>query len=137
MAKRNEYVDDAYIEKVKHHLHNNLGLPDDPYVSPTRSTFNQEVVDELIHKGERWAQLESHDHVVVTDRGRFINTGRIRQYTMRFSPSNMHMYVSEEKINVPKVFEDNGWEFDIKKIKSHYIKNKWRYQDYSAYKYKY
>lgn len=130
MVKR-KYVDDAYIEKVEHYLYNNLGLPDDYFVPEARNTFNQEVVDELIHKGEKYIRLKDYDHVIATDKGRFINTGNPRQYTMRFSPTAMHMYVTEEKIDVVKIFEEQGWDYNLKKIKKHYIKNNWRFRDYS------
>ena len=128
---KNKYVTDEYVKQVEHHLYNNLGLPDDPYVSPPRSTFNQEVVDKLILKGEKYTRLKEHDHVVATDKGRFINTGNPRQYTMRFSSTSLHIYVTDDKIDVVKLFEQEGWDYDVKKIKKNYIKNNWKYRDYT------
>lgn len=130
MAKT-KYVTDDYIEKVEHYIYNNLPLSDLEDVSDTLDSFNKEVVKEIVKEGEQWVQLPEFEHVILTNTGRFINTHKIRQYSVRFSPNTMHMYINSKKIKAEELFEEQGWEFDIKKIKAQYIKNNWAYNDYT------
>ena len=130
MAK-GKYVTDDYIEKVEHYLYNNLPLSDLEDVSDTLASFNKEVVKEIVKKGEEWVQLPEFEHVILTSTGRFINTYKIRQYSVRFSPNTMHMYISSKKIKAEEIFQEQGWEFDVKKIKAKYKKNNWAHNDYT------
>lgn len=133
MAKT-KYVTNDYIEKVEHYLYNNLPLSDLEDVSNPVEEFNPEVVKEVLKKGERWVQLKDHPHVIVTDKGRLINTYKIRQYHVRFTPNTLIITISSEKVEVQDIFEEQGWEWNLDKIKRDYSKYNWNFRDYSDYK---
>lgn len=132
MAKH-RYVDDDYIQKVEHYLYNNLDISHLYDVPNPVEDFNPEVVKEILKEGEQWVQIPEFEHVILTSRGRFVNTKKIRQYSVRFSPNTIHMYIESKKISAEDIFEEQGWEFDVKKIKQEYINNKWAYNDYTDY----
>jgi len=49
-------------------------------------------------------------------------------YKPTFTVINIHIYVQKQKQDVPKLFEANGWNFDIKQILDAYKKNNWVYE---------
>lgn len=47
----------------------------------------------------------------------------------------MVAYVSDTKIDCEKIFEEQGWDYNVHKIRKLYDKYKWIYQDTTKYKY--
>lgn len=134
MAKT-KYVTDDYIKKVNHYLNNDLPLKE-LYTDVFKSDYNQSVVDDFIKKGEKYVRLEGDlDHVVLTSYGRLINTKRITQYSLRFTQNTIVTYVCDKKVDMPAIFEKQGWEYDFKKILNKYKKYKWTFQDTTKYSY--
>lgn len=132
---KTKYVTDDYIKKVEHYLNNDLPLKE-LYTDVYTSDFNQKVVDSLIKKRERYVRLEGDlDHVVITSFGRLINTKRISQYSLRFTQNTIVAYVCDKKIDIPAIFEREGWEYNFKKILSNYRKYNWTFQDTTKYSY--
>lgn len=127
---KTKYVTDDYVEKVNHYVYNNLSLRD-LYVSQADDSFNEEVVKEVLDKDEQYIQLENRPHVILTSKGRLINTVKIRQYSVRFSPNTVYVYISSEHINMEELFLENGWEYSFEQIKNTYKKRGWVHQDYS------
>ena len=131
-----KYVTDDYIEKVEHYLYNNLRIPYDEDVSETVYYFNKAVAEKILKEGEEYIQLEDElEHVIITSLGRLINTRKIRQYSVRFSPHSIHAFVSRNKIDIPQKFEEQGWDYDFKTIKHNYTKYNWRHTSYEKYLY--
>ena len=132
---KTKYVTDDYIKKVEHYLNNDLPLKE-LYTDIYTSDYNQSVVDKLIKKRERYVRLEGDlDHVVITSFGRLINTKRISQYSLRFTQNTIVAYVCDKKIDLPAIFEREGWEYDFKKILNNYRKYNWTLQDTTKYSY--
>lgn len=129
------YISDNYIAEVDHYINNDLDLTE-LYKDDTVSKFNQDVVDRLIKKGEKYVRL-SHDldDVIVTSFGRLINTSRVNQYNIRLTTGSFVVYVRGKKIDLQKIFLDNGWNYDYDFIKGNYDKYKWKYQDVKKYVY--
>ena len=129
------YISDNYIAEVNHYINNDLDLTE-VYKDDTVSNFKQDVVDNLIKKGEKYVRLPHDlDHVIVTSYGRLINTSRVNQYNIRLTPGSFVIYVSGKKIDLKKIFGDNGWYYDYDTIKGNYDKYKWKYQDVKKYVY--
>ncbi len=136
MAKT-KYVTNDYIEQAHHYIYNDLDLLD-LYKDKDVSEFNQSVVDRFIKKGEKYIRLEGdYDYVIITSLGRLINTKRISQYSVRFTKNTMVVYVSDNKVDLRKVFEEEGWDYDVQKILKRYKRNKWMFRDTSDYDGKY
>jgi len=134
-VKRADYITDNYIKDVEHYLYNDLPI-DKFYEDTNISKFNQRVIEGLLKKGEKYTRLKhERDHIVLTSFGRCINTHLVKQFCMRISAHTFHLYVTGKKINLPKIFKQEDWEYDFNVIKNKYIKNKWKYQDTSKYSY--
>lgn len=129
------YISDNYIEEVHHYINNDLDLTD-LYKDDTVSSYRQDVVDSLLKKGEKYVRLTHDlDHVVATSYGRVINTSKINQYNIRLTAHSIVIYVIGKKIDLKKIFSDNGWDYDYHAIKANYDKYNWKYQDVKKYVY--
>lgn len=129
------YISDDYIAKAHHYINNDLDITD-LYNDVNASRYRQDVVDKLIKKGEKYVRLtDDIDDVIVTSFGRLINTYMCRQYSIRLTSTSLVVYVRGKKIDLPKVFRDNKWDFNYKKILKNYNKYKWKYQDIKKYVY--
>ena len=136
MAKT-KYVTNDYIEQAHHYINNDLDILD-LYKDDDISFYSQRVVDRMLRKGEKYVRLDGDlDYVVITSLGRLINTKRISQYSVRFTKNTMVVYVTDLKIDVKDIFEEEGWKYDVHKIKKTYKKNKWMFRDTSDYDGKY
>jgi len=135
--KKRDYVTKGYIEEVHHYIYNDLDILD-LYKDKDVSEFNQSIVDRFIKRGEKYIRLEGeYDHVIITSLGRLINTKRITQYSIRFTKNTMVVYVSDNKIDVKDIFEQQGWDYDVKKILNRYKRFKWSFRDTTDYDGKY
>jgi len=135
--KKRDYVTKGYIEEVYHYIYNDLDILD-LYKDKDVSEFNQSIVDRFIKRGEKYIRLEGeYDHVIITSLGRLINTKRITQYSIRFTKNTMVVYVSDNKIDVKDIFEQQGWDYDVKKILKRYKRFKWSFRDTTDYDGKY
>ncbi len=135
--KKRDYVTKGYIEEVHHYIYNDLDILD-LYKDKDVSEFNQSIVDRFIKRGEKYIRLEGeYDHVIITSLGGLINTKRITQYSIRFTKNTMVVYVSDNKIDVKDIFEQQGWDYDVKKILNRYKRFKWSFRDTSDYDGKY
>jgi len=120
---RTKYITDDYIEKVEHYLYNNLGLPpEDDYVVPTKR-YDPEVAKHIAKEGEEFKRLQGeHDHVIVSNLGRLVNTATKRQYSVRFTPYVMILYICNKHYDSVKLFESMGWNHDIQFFRANYEK---------------
>ena len=134
MAK-SKYVTDDYIEKIEHYLYNNLPIPVDKIIPNGGHKFNKSVIKGLLKPGEKYTKLEEPlEHIAITNFGRLVNTHKINQFSVRFSSNTIHVYVSHIKVVFEEIFENQGWEFDLKTIELNYKKYKWKHIDKDAYK---
>jgi len=135
--KKRDYVTKGYIEEVHHYIYNDLDILD-LYKDKDVSEFNQSIADRFIKRGEKYIRLEGdYDYVIITSLGRLINTKRITQYSVRFTKNTMVVYVSDNKIDVKDIFEQQGWDYDVKKILKRYKRFKWSFRDTTDYDGKY
>ena len=135
--KKRDYVTKGYIEEVHHYIYNDLDILD-LYKDKDVSEFNQSIADRFIKRGEKYIRLEGdYDYVIITSLGRLINTKRITQYSIRFTKNTMVVYVSDNKIDVKDIFEQQGWDYDVKKILNRYKRFKWSFRDTTDYDGKY
>ena len=126
--KRTRYVSDGYVERITNLIYNDR--PIQPYIDEVNppDKFNKEVVDKILLRGERYAQLDAdRSHIVLTSFGRIINTHLIRQLCPLISVKGMHIYCMDRNVQIKKIFKEQEWVFDIDVIKKRYIKYKWRW----------
>ena len=127
--KNKFYVSDDYVKQVEHYLYNDIPLSDHPMYKDIDTTLDDKYIKSILLPDEQYNQLKGNrDHVIFTNKGRFINTIKNRMYKPTFTVINIHIYVQKQKQDVPKLFETNGWHFDIKQIFDAYKKNNWVYE---------
>jgi len=125
MAKK-QYVTDGYIEEVEHYLNNNLDIQE----LYQDSNKNLKLFEELLLKGEEYIRLEGNlDHYVITSFGRVFNTDRLNQLSIMYiNEEQLIIYLLKIKHDLAYIFEEQAWEFDIKKIIKRYEKRDWYYK---------
>ena len=127
--KREQYITDGYIEQANHYLYNDLPILDlykDVYKN---FTFNKKKFESMLLKGEKYVRLKyEFEHIAITDRGRIFNLKKYSQFIIKFSQSTIVMYVQGTRIDLAEVFEEQGWDYDVRKIYKDYIKHNWKMQ---------
>jgi hypothetical protein len=127
--KNKFYMTDDYVKEVEHYLYNDIPLSDHPIYKEINTTLDHKYLKSILLPDEKYKQLKGErDHVIYTNKGRFINTRKYRQYKPTLTTINVHIYVQRQKQNVPELFENNGWEFDIKQIFDNYKTNNWMFE---------
>ena len=125
--KSNLYVSDKYVEEMEHYINNNISPTVHPYYTETDLSFNAEKIKQVLKPGEEYVQLEYElKDCVVTSFGRSVNSMG-KQYAVKFTPNTLHLYVRKTKVDFVECFKSQGWEWDIDKFKSYYIKYGWRF----------
>lgn len=124
-VRKRDYVTQNYIDNIYHYVYNDLDLKE--IYTEDEPVICDDVMDELVKPGEEYASINSLDNVVITSLGRVINLSRALQYSVLISPVEVHLYVRQQRISFPKLFEANGWDYDFKKIRNNYTKYNWKY----------
>ena len=128
MAK-SKYLKNSEIEEIEHHIYNDLSLTDYYNVSYPSFSFDKDSFEKLLKKGEKYCILDELEleGIVVTSLGRVFNMITVRQLGIAFSYSIL-VYKNHTKIDVEAIFDNNLWEYDIKKILKTYKKYGWRHR---------
>lgn len=126
MAKKTKYISQDEISYIEHCLYNNI-----PYDIAPVNPFNEKGVERVLLKGEKYAQIDSpnFDHYVVTSLGRCINSRNSNVQKVRFTKTTVILYLDGVKVDIPGIFESQGWEYDFEKIYERYQKKKWKHFD--------
>lgn len=128
---RPKYLTDGYIQEMESYIYNDRSPLDHPDYLSAVSGNDSRKAKELTQADEKFVFLDGNlDDVIVTNKCRAISVERIKQYSVKFTPNKIVIYIRNIKIDTDKIFEDNGWEYDIQKLKDSYIKNNWHYVDW-------
>ena len=129
-AKEGEvyYTDEDYFQ-AEYVIYNNLSHTLLPNVPETLDTLDEEFVKQVVYPGEKYVELTELglEGYCLTSFGRVLNTVGKKQLTVRFSTQRVYMYVRTEFIDIPQIFEDNGWTFNLIQILHTYRKYKWKH----------
>ena len=132
MAKRkSEYLTDDEIFEIECAIYNNI--TETLYEGSTQvsSKFDKNFIEQALYEGEEYCRLVykylpgDYDHIVLTSKGRVINTHFKRMLKVVITVSQLHSRIAGNKIPVEEIFEDMGWEYSLDNIRKDYIKNKW------------
>ena len=97
---------------------------------PKKICYNEEVAKKLMLEGEKFVRLdEPVQQFIVTSKGRLINTQTVKQLKVGITNYNIFWFANGAHINIGKVFEQIGWEFDVYDIAEEYIERGWRLND--------
>lgn len=133
MAKRkSDYLTDNEIFEIECAIYNNI--TETLYESTTEvsNKFDKSFIEQALFKGEEYCRLSykyvpgDYDHIVLTSRGRVINTHSKRMLKIVITVTQLHSRVAGNKIPVEEIFDDMGWKYDLGSIRKDYIKNNWR-----------
>lgn len=120
---KNNYVTEKYIDEVEHYLYNGLDIKelykedDDKLLEPFKELLLPE--EQIVMFMEDYA---------ITSLCRIFNTKLKRIVQLNFyRDKSLNVSLRGKRVDLESVFEDNGWQYDVKEIQSQYKKNKWKY----------
>jgi len=128
MGKKIKYVNEGYVQDIENYIYNDIPVLSHQYYSDSQDKRNLELIKPLIRPNEEFVQLKDNlDSLIVTSFGRIINIETVRQLKLMLYKGSINLYKSGEKVKIKEVFEENGWEYDVKKILKIYDKHGWGY----------
>lgn len=125
--KRQALTDEDY-ELAEHIIYNDLPLSTLYPVSKTVAYFNQEVVERIVEKGEKWVKVPTITGGIVayTSYGRLINTKTVKILSPSISRKNILHYFSGNRFKSLDLFQLQGWEHNIEELAGRYIDRGWK-----------
>ena len=132
--KRNKYVDDDYVELVNHYINNDIPLTEliDKVVEDHEERYHlkldKEWLESFLVEGEKYNLLGDHTNIVLTSKGRIINTAKKRAYIIYFTQTTVGCYVLGKKVMYAELFEKYNWDYSYDEILDNYNKYGWQYQ---------
>lgn len=137
MAKR-KYITDEEIAKIESDIFNNRNTYlDDWNIEDDLVDFKKRV-DKIVLKNEEYVFIGdyipgSYEHMVLTNYGSVINGKKGNRLRPMFTPTSIHYRIDQCRLDVPKVFKENQWVYDIEFIKMMHDINEWHYRDRNDY----
>lgn len=86
-----------------------------------------DVMKSLIDEDEKYILLDEEcDGYAITSKGKAYNCSLGNQIHVYISKHDLQIIIRKVKLNMSEVFAEQGWDFDLKKIKKQYEQNKWK-----------
>lgn len=137
MAKR-KYITDEEIYKIECDIHNNRNTYMDDWDYENELLDFKKRVDKVVLTNEEYVFIGSYipgdyDHMVITNYGSVINGKKGSRLRPMVTPTAIHYRVDKTKLDVPKIFHENQWVYDLEFIKMMHDINGWHYRDRDDY----
>lgn len=137
MAKR-KYITDEEIAKIEADIHNNRNTYMDDWNVEDDLVDYKKRVDKIVLKNEEYVFIGDYipgdyEHMVLTNYGSCINGKKGNRLRPMFTPNTIHYRIDQHKLDLPKIFKDNQWLYDIEFIKMMHDINDWHYRDRDDY----
>jgi hypothetical protein len=124
---RSGYVTDDFVEAAYYAIYNNLDVDD---VVEDEIKTSCEILDDSLEKGEEYVILDGmHSNFCLSNYGRVFNCKLIRQQSVRFYDTGIYVYLNKVKLDVPVIFQEQGWDYSLEQLLRNYKKYKWRHAD--------
>ena len=138
---RPKYITDAEAYNISVDIYNDNGEYinnwDTGSIGPEDKTF-EEKVKEVTLTNEDFTFLGKYipgdyGHMALTNYGSVINGKKGTRLRPLFTPKTIHYRIDQQKLDIPLIFFEQQWLFDIEFIKDMHIHNGWHYRDRSEY----
>ena len=137
MAKR-KYITDEEVFKIECDVYNNRNTYMDDWNVEDDLVNYKKKIDKVVLKNEEYVFIGdkipgSYEHMVLTNYGSVINGKKGNRLRPMFTPTSIHYRVDQSRVDVPKIFHENRWVYDLEFIKMMHDINKWHYRDREDY----
>ena len=137
MAKR-KYITDEEIAKIESDIFNNRNTYMDDWNVEDDLVNYKKKIDKVVLKNEEYVFIGdkipgSYEHMALTNYGSVINGKKGNRLRPMLTPTSIHYRVDQSRVDVPKIFHENGWVYDLEFIKMMHDINKWHYRDREDY----
>lgn len=136
MAK-NKYITDEEIHEIECAIYNNLPSPLLQDVSEVYSDTDKEWIKTILKEDEKYNHIPDWDSYIITDLGRFVNVKHRRQLKPTFTSNTVIAQLGDRRNHYSQLFEEFGWEYDLKEILAMYKKEGWPFQVANTYRKKF
>ena len=137
MAKR-KYITDEEVFNIECDIHNNRTTYMDDWNVEDDLVNYKKKIDKVVLKNEEYVFIGdkipgSYEHMALSNYGSVINGKKGNRLRPMFTPTSIHYRVDQSRVDVPKIFHENGWVYDLEFIKMMHDINGWHYRDREDY----
>lgn len=119
------YVTNDDYELAQFQIYNDLPVSLAKIKTTHRHTFNKDVLDKILLKGEKWAQVEKYPHRVITSFARQINTGTVQIVKASITGNTIFWNYQKETFRADDFFKQQGWEYNHRERCQMYLDMNW------------